>query len=193
MTKTTLALFLGLVACGGGKKSEPAKPIDAAAVNALVPAALKDKVVFEQRSFELKMGKHGTTYTVALPKNWKQQSEMFGNFHGDDKAGFMSAMTVGSNCNGECKEKDWAAESDKADFAPLAKGKVLKDDKAKGRRTMIAETGGDSMKQTIVVTAWWTDGDKNYHHCRAELDEAIKDAAPAFEKACAIVNIDGDD
>ena len=192
MTRTTLALCVALAACGG-KKAEPPRPIDVAAINALVPAALKDKVVFEQRTFELKLGKHGTTYTVALPKTWKQQSEMFGNFKGDDKAGFMSAMTVGSNCNGECKEKDWAAESDKADFAPLAKGKIIKDEKAPGRRTMIASAGEDMMKTTTVVTAWWTDGAKNYHHCRAELDDAIKDAAPAFEKACAIVNVDGDD
>ena len=29
--------------------------------------------------------------------------------------------------------------------------------------------------------------------CTASLDEAIKDAAPAFEKACQAVAIDGDD
>ncbi len=187
-----IAIVLMLVACGGKKKTQEAKPLDVAAVNALVPAALKDKVVFEQRAIVLKQGRRDTTYTLVAPKGWKQQTEMFGNLKGDDKAGFFSAFTVGSNCNGECKEKDWDKESDTADFAPLAKGKVAKDDKKPGRRTMIAESDG-STKTTVVVTAWWTEGDKNYHHCRAELDEAIKDAAPAFEKACSIVNIDGDD
>jgi hypothetical protein len=104
----------------------------------------------------------------------------------------MSGLTVGSNCNGECKEKDWEKEADKADFEPYAKGKIIKDVKSPGGRAMTAVMDG-SMASTIVVRAWWTAGDKNYHHCRAELDEKIKDAAPAFEKACEIVNVDGDD
>ncbi len=190
MTKA-IAIVLVLAACGGKKKVDP-KPLDVAAVNALVPAALKDKVVFEQRDIVLKMGRHSTTYTAIVPKGWQQQSEAFGNLKGDDKAGFMSGLTVGSNCNGECKEKDWEKEADKADFAPHAKDKIIKDVKGQGERTMISESDG-GMAMTVVTHAWWTEGDKNYHHCRAELDEKIKDAAPAFEKACAVVNIDGDD
>lgn len=195
MTKTKtlgLALSLGLAACGGGKKKDPPKPLDAAPINALVPAALKDKVIFEQRAVVLKQGRHDTTFTLIAPKNWKQQSEMFGNLKGDDKAGFMSELSIGTNCNGLCEAKDWAKESDKSDFAPHAKDKILKDEKGPGRRTMIAVSDG-ALAKTTVVTAWWTEGDKKYFICRAELDDAIKDAAPAFEKACQSVNVDGED
>ena len=187
-----IACVLWLAAACGGKKAEPAKPIDVAAINALVPADLKDKLVFEQRAIVLKRHRHDTTYTVAAPKTWKQESDMFGNLKADDKGGFFSGFSVGSNCDGECKEKDWEKVADKVNFAPHAKDKILKDDKAPGRRTMIAESDTGT-KTTTVVTAWWTEGEKSYHSCSATLDESIKAAAPAFEKACAIVNIDGDD
>ena len=181
-----------LVACGGKKDAAPVQAMDVAAVNALVPAALKDKVVFEQRAIVLEQGRHPTTYTLVAPRGWEQQSKMFGNLKGDSKAGFFSSFSIGSNCNGTCQPKDWEKEADKADFAPLAKQKIIKDIKSPGRRTMIAENP-EGTKLTTVVTAWWTEGDRKYHLCRGELDEAIKDAAPAFEKACAMVNIDGDD
>ena len=188
-----IALVVFVVACGGKKQdAAPAAPLDVAGVNALVPAALKDKVVFEQRAVVLEQGRHSTTYTLAAPKGWEQQSKMFGNLKGDSKAGFFSGFTIGSNCNGSCEPKDWDKESDKADFAPHAKEKIIKDVKTPGHRTMISEST-EGTKLTTVTTAWWTEGDRKYHHCRGELDEAIKDAAPAFEKACASVAIDGED
>ena len=198
MTKqiSLVLLVAAIAACGkkdggggGGAAAAPAAPLDVAGVNALVPAALKAKVVFEKRDVVLEQGKHPTTYTLAAPKDWKQQSKMFGNLDG----GFGQRFSIGSNCNGECKPKDWAAESDKSDFQPLAKGKVLKDVKKPGDRVMIAEVEMGGMKTTTVVHSWWTEGDKSYHYCRAELQDELKDAAPAFEKACASVAIDGND
>jgi hypothetical protein len=58
---------------------------------------------------------------------------------------------------------------------------------------MIAEVESGGAKTTVVVVAWWTEGAKQYYACTATLDESIKDAAPAFEKACSAVNIDGED
>ncbi len=200
MNKLGIIVFgLGVIgAIGCGKKGSEAKgtglAIDAAAVNSLVPAPLKDKLVFEKRDIVLKRGRSNTTYTLAAPKGWEQRMESFGNLEApkDSGMGFLTKFSVGSNCDGQCKPKEWQEIADKVNFAPLSKGKVLKDVKGKGTRLMIAE-GDGGMKTTEVVFAWWTDGADSYHTCQATLDEAIKDAAPAFEKACQAVTVSGDD
>jgi hypothetical protein len=200
----TVVAALALVACGkkdgdkggdkgGGGGGGPSVTIDPAAANAAVPAALKDKLVFEKRDIVLERGKTKTTYTMAAPKGWTQEGKMFGHLKADTNGGFFSRLEVGSNCDGECKPKEWEQIADKVNFQPRAKGKVIKDEKAKGKRTMIAEVESGGAKTTDVVVAWWTDGASKYYACTATLDEAIKDAAPAFEKACSAVNIDGDD
>ena len=69
--KTILAVTLFAAACGGGSKSPPAAKIDAAAVNALVPAALQGKLVFEEKSVDEERGRRSkTVYTLAAPKTW---------------------------------------------------------------------------------------------------------------------------
>jgi hypothetical protein len=210
MTKLGISMFaaLALTACGkkdhdggktGGDDKKPAGASastgtpDAAAVNALVPAALKDKLEFEQRDLVIEMGRDKTTYTVAVPKHWTQDSKMFATLKPDDKGGFFSSMKIASDCDGECKPKAWEAIADKNFFAPRTKGKVIKDDKGPGKRTMISEMDSNGVKTTDVVVAWWTEGAKNYHACVAQLDDSTKDAAPAFEKACQAVTIVGDD
>jgi len=200
MNRLGIIVFgLGVIgAIGCGKKGSEAKgtglAIDAAAVNSLVPAPLKDKLVFEKRDIVLKRGRSNTTYTLAAPKGWEQRMESFGSLDApkDSGMGFFTKFSVGSNCDGQCKPKAWEEIADKVNFAPLAKGKVLKDVKGKGTRLMIAE-GDGGMKTTEVVFAWWTDGADSYHTCQATLDEAIKDAAPAFEKACQAITVSGDD
>jgi hypothetical protein len=167
------------------KPAAPAAKIDAAGVNALVPAALKDKLVFEQRDIVLD-GMDKATYTLAAPKDWKQTSKMFGTLEGP---GF-SKMTFGPDCGGECKPKDWAKVFDDGNGKNLTTGdhKVIKDEKRPNGRTIISEdTGG--MHNTIVKVATWTDGASEYQLCGAELSEDMKDAAPAFEKACSAVNV----
>jgi len=178
---------------GGGGSAAAAKTIDVAPINAIVPAALKDKLVFEKRDIVLERGRHNTTYTLAAPKGWTQRMKSFGGLEPDRKdLGFFTKFDVGSNCDGECKPKNWEEVADKVNFSPVAKGgKVLKDEKTKGHRTMIAEAGDGST--TSVIVAWWNDGDSKYWTCTATLDKEIKDAAAAFEKACQNVNVDGDD
>ena len=195
-----IGITLLLVACGkGGDKAgsknadKPAAAIDVAGVNALVPAALKDKIVFEQRDLVIERGHDKTIYTMAVPKNWVQDSKMWANLKGDSNAGFFTTMKVGTDCDGECKVKPWEQIADKNFFQPRAKGKVLKDEKAAGKRTMIAEVDSGGAKLTEVVVAWWTDADTNYHTCVASLDESVKDAAPAFDKACQAVKVAGKD
>lgn len=209
MTKlvTMFAVALAFTGCGkkddggGGKGGDKADKAgggastgtpDPAAVNALVPAALKDKLVFEKKDIKIEQGRKPTTYTVAAPKGWTQDSKMFASLKADDKGGFFSGMKLGASCGGECTPKKWEEVSDKEQFAPrLAGGKASKDEKGAGKRTMIVTD--DNTKTTVVTVAWWKDGDKSYHTCTATLDDSIKDAAPAFEKACQAVAIDGDD
>jgi len=195
-------LTLGATACGKGKDGGGSSAtkgtgmaIDAAAVNSLVPEPLKAKLVFEKQDIVLERGKDKTTYTLAYPKGWTQRSKMFGNLEAPSEAGvgFMTKLSVGSNCDGECKPKEWEKVADKVNFAPLAQGKVLKDVKGKGTRLMIAQPTGEGPSTTSVVYAWWTDGASSYHTCEATLDSDIKDAAPAFEKACQAITIVGDD
>jgi hypothetical protein len=201
-----IALALAIVGgCGkkddGGGKGDPKADkggnatgtIDVAGVNALVPAPLKDKIVFDKRDLVIEMGRDKTTYTLAAPKTWTQDSKMWASLKPDDKGGFFSSMKVGTDCDGECKPKAWEQIADKNFFAPRAKGKVAKDEKSAGKRLMISDMDESGVKTTDVVFAWWKEGDSNYHTCVAKLDESVKDAAPAFAKACQAISVEGRD
>ena len=166
--------------------------IDYAAINALVPADLKTKLVFDK--FELvDEHKHGNiTFTFAAPKGWKEGMKGMGSLKAPDDQGFMTSMHVGSNCDGSCEPKDWAATADKVDFKQFtsnAEMKVQKDEKKPGSRLMVAQ---DKDGMSFVAYAWWTDGAKNYHVCRATLDKPIAAASEAFAKACQAIGIAGE-
>ncbi|MBA3455621.1 MAG: hypothetical protein H0T42_21180, partial [Deltaproteobacteria bacterium] len=186
MNKLAIVVFgLGVIgsgACGkkgGGGEAGTGLAIDPAAVNSLVPAPLKDKLVFEKREIVIERGRDKTTYTLAAPKGWTQGMKGFGSLDApkDSDLGFFTKFAVGSNCDGKCEKKDWEKISDKVNFEPLAKGKVLKDVKGKGNRLMVAE-GDAGMNTTNIVFAWWTEGADSYRTCTATLDESVKDAAP---------------
>lgn len=197
MKKLTPSLFLLLVAaaCGksGSASAPPAAKIDAAAVNALVPAELKDKLVFEQRDIIEERGKRSkATFTMAAPKDWEQEGKMFASVRPKSEAnlGFMTELQVGSNCDGSCEPKDWAKTSEKVNFAQFRTGwKIVKDEQNKTSHLMIAEKD-DS---THVTYAWWSDGGRKYFTCHASLEKEVKGAAEAFAKACQAVNVKGDD
>jgi hypothetical protein len=190
MTKLGLVVIsvAALTACGGKKKGPEAKPLDVAAVNALVPAAFKDKVVFEKREIVEKRGRNSKrTYTVAAPKGWKQDQDSFAWLKPDTDMGFMTSFKVGTNCDGECKPKDWAATVEKV-YDNYLKGKPIKDVKTATSRTIIAESGD----LTAVVIATWEDGAREYWDCSATLEKQVKELAPAFEKACESVSVSED-
>ena len=183
-----------LVACGKpSPRDQPDVAIDVAAVNALVPAALKDKLVFDQRDLAIERGPRKTTYTLAAPRGWIQHGDMSAHLRPDDQAGFVAHLEVGSNCDGPCAPKPWQAVAGRVNFAPRASATVVKDEASPGRRTMIVETRRGGAPTTEVIVAWWTDGARNYHTCKASLGALIKDAAPAFAAACQAVAVVGDD
>jgi len=204
MTRKAMLVLVIAAACGKGDKKEgasssggggaPAAKLDVAGVNALVPAALKDKLVFEQREVKEEGGHREPSYTLAAPKGWEQKMKMMATLRPPEGSslGFMTELHVGSNCDGDCVAKDWAATSDKVNFAQFKSNgsKIDKDEKGKSDRTLVAST--DEGKK-YVVYAWWEDGAKRYHYCSATLEKEVADAAPAFEKACKAVSVSGED
>lgn len=171
----------------------PAFAIDVAAVNALVPAALAGRLVFERRQIAVDRGGHQATYTLAAPAGWAQTSKLFAHLRPAGAPPHGPRLDIGDNCDGPCTPKPWGPIADRVHFAPLAGGKVIKDERAAGRRTMIAELGAGASATTHVVVAWWNDADRSYHACTAVLDAALAAAAPAFDRACQAVAITGED
>jgi hypothetical protein len=193
MKKLSVLVVVVAAACGKSDKASapPAASIDVAAVNALVPAALKDKLVFEKRDVTEERGKRSkVTYTLAAPKDWEQDMKMFASLKpkSESSLGFMTSVQVGSNCDGTCEPKDWAKTSEKVNFAQFRDGKIIKDEQTKTNHLMIAEKN-DS---TYVVYAWWADGARKYYSCTASLEKEAAPAAEAFAKACQAVNMAGD-
>ncbi len=194
MKKLSLLVLVSAAACGKSSDNAAPKaaPIDLAAVNALVPAELKDKLVFEQRDILEERGKRSkVTYTLAAPKDWQQEGKMFASLRPKSEAnmGFLTDFRVGSNCDGACEPKDWAKTSEKVNFAQFRDGTIVKDEAQKTSHLMIAEKG-DS---TYVIYAWWADGARKYFTCTASLEKEVKAAAEAFAKACQAVSVKGDD
>lgn len=183
--KIQLALVF-LAACGKSESStKTAAPpaIDVAAVNALVPAELKAKLVFEKRDIVEERGRSKDTFTMPAPKGWTQAMPSFAKLEPERDLGFMTSFGVGDNCDGACEPKDWAKVSEKASFAQFRDGKIVKDELAKTSHLMIV----DKADSTYVIYAWWRDGDRQYYTCTASLEAPVRAAAPAFAKACQMV------
>ncbi|MBL8783417.1 MAG: hypothetical protein JNJ59_00840 [Deltaproteobacteria bacterium] len=171
---------------GGGAVTAPAGPsaadeaalktaLDAA--NAKVPASLGGKL-----SFEIAKGEKGRHQAIQ-PKGW-EAGVIPGRVKPPSGAslGFLTAFSTGSNCDGTCEKKDWAAIADKVEFAQFAGGSftVEKDEKGQGSRFLVAKGDG----RVDLVYAVWKDDASRYYVCRATLDKEVLEAAPAFEAAC---------
>ncbi len=166
--------------------------VDAASVNAVIPAAFKDKLAFEKQDISTELGRTTTTYTLAFPKGWKRGNmEMFADFEAPSEAGlgFATRMKVSANCGGECKPKDWNKVVDEYFQSMITGGKVVKDVKNKTSRLLVAETNGGNVPVTEVVYAWWTEGASESYYCSATIGAEGKDTVPAFERACQAVTI----
>jgi hypothetical protein len=187
-----MSLFAACGKSGSDKSAAPPVKLDVDGVNALVPAELKDTLVFEQRDIVEERGKKSTTtYTLAAPKGWEQgDMKMFAKVKppSGSNLGFMTSLDVGSNCDGTCEPKNWAEVSEKVNFAQFRDGTIVKDELGKTTHLMIAEKGDN----TYVTYAWWQDGGRKYFTCSASLEGAVKAAAPAFAKACEAVAVKGD-
>lgn len=214
---TTLALALAAAAaapaCGksdtkegakGGGAAAPAPDLPAdfvAAVNAAIPADLKDKLQFEAGRV-IEDEKHQRGYKAAVPVGWKAGGVIPGTLRPADSDAFESKtlgktlMRIGRNCDGTCEKKDWPAVANKVLYRQFTggqvEGKVLKDEKRPNGRTLVFEHKlPDAFPEHEVAiyihTSWWEPDATEYHTCSAELGVPLKGAAEAFEKACSKV------
>jgi len=149
--------------------------------------------VFERRDLVIERGPRKTTYTLAAPRDWVARGTVTAQLRPAIETGLLAHVEVSSNCDGTCTPKPWQAVADKVNFAPRPQRRIIKDEPAPGRRTMIASAEHGGMPTTEVIVAWWTDGARSYHTCKASLGEPLRAAAPAFAAACQAVAIDGDD
>jgi hypothetical protein len=218
-----LALALLVTACGqddDGKLAVKLPADHADQVNALVPAEWKDKIRFTVQPVVDKKGRSSETYKLAAPAGWKP-GFLGGSLQPADADDFgrskvlhiKAEMRVGSNCDGQCTNKDWAAVVDKVYYQQFTsgqvQGKVVKDDKRPEGRTLVfarepkKETQGDTVithgeRGINIITTWWKKGGSMLYLCEADLGEepGATDTPPfdglaaAFEKACSLVSVE---
>ena len=166
---------------GGGGTAAALEAVTAAAeaANAAVPADLKEKVSFA--AAEVDEGK----VAALVPSGWTESPHIPGSYKPADDAGlgFMTSYSVGTNCDGTCEPKDWAATAEKVNFAQF-KGEqftVVKDEAMEGGGRLLVATSGE---KTYVTGARWKDGARSYVSCSATLDGPAAAAADAFAQAC---------
>jgi len=189
-----IAILSSLVACKQ-RSSEPAKaesptlaskPVEAdspavgpATINALVPAKLADKLTFATRELT---DQFKFTFSLAAPADWVQ-AEGFATVHPPGEEAFGSAMRISKTCAGVCTPKDWAAVTEKEEFASMRSSKLLEDKLSATSHLVIAEAN----EVTVIKYAWWKPDASRYAICSATLKAPYREAAPAFAKACQAV------
>lgn len=186
--------MIGLLSACGAKNDGDAS---AAEVNALA----KGVAQFEERTFEVDSGPAGKhTYRIAVPRDWTGSGGELRPKQPRD--GSRTKLGVAAWCTppmtGDvkadvelagkpCTAKDWglvAAAHVKEQKAIALK--VIRDDAASDRHTLITEIGGAAFPEpaTLVQVYRWKPSSTVYFLCSATLDGSMQAIAPAFEKAC---------
>ena len=185
-----LSLAIAAGACGSSDNDEADQAaraeLDTAVVEAndRVPEALAKALSFEAgKAEEGKMA-------VVVPVGWSE-SFMEGSYEppDDSNLGFMTRFTVGSNCDGFCKAKDWQATVAKSEFGQFVDGdqfEIQKDEALGANGRLLIAKASDSI---YVASAWWKDGASRYYYCRATLDKEVSGAVDAFERACRAATV----
>lgn len=182
-----VALVAALAALGCDKKKDGAAGPDpdaelksveakAAELQAKVPAELRSKLELKASFMERKKG------IMVAPSGWSESKVIPGMFEGPDGLGTGTRYSVGTNCDGMCEPKDWAAVVEKVDFGQFKRDgfKVLRDEKGDGVRLMVVEHDGG----IEVRWATWKEGARVYFHCSATLKDEAKKAVDAIAGAC---------
>jgi hypothetical protein len=214
-------ILIAAAACGGRDDDKRKREISAAhvaAVNALVPPAWKDVLVFEVGTVVDQRGPDVETYRFAKPRGWipgflpgsikPADADDFGR---SETLAANLQMRIGTNCDGECKAKDWDEITDRVYYKQFTsgtrKGKVVKDARTKTGRTLVfvREPTTEQQGTTVVttgekgvnlLTTWWKADGKRMYICEVDLGEQhagpprgpLAELVPAFELACSLVS-----
>ncbi len=178
-----IVVALAAVGCGKGGGAGT-KDVEAkiAAVNAKVPADMQAQVKFKVAKAE------EGDLAVLVPESWTESKVIPGKFEPpkEPDLGFMTRYTVGSNCDGDCVDKDWEPIVDKVEFKSLSGGEVVKDEKlGDGGRILVMRSGS----RTDVRLALWKKGGSKYFSCGATLEDRAAALADAFEEACRSMKV----
>ncbi len=206
-----LLLSVPLVACSkkadppAAQANPPAAPADApamidpAAVNTLVPAALKDKLVFGKCDVTEERAGQRRLYTLSAPKSWTEgEMKMLPKLDPprEDGWGNLTGIHLATNCDGACTAKDWAAISERVDLSQFRTAQYTIDKEATGKTNHLIIAHQDGA--VFITYVWWVDGAPNYHRCSATLQTSgladdsapdLRTATPAFEAACKAVAV----
>lgn len=188
----TRVLLAALLATLAGCTSDPATSPTAAAkpdlapkaaeVNARIPAGLTDKLEFEVRELD-----EGNVLAL-VPKGWAPGMIPGSLRPPNDELGERVSYEIGSNCDGACTKKDWAAVVEDIEFTKsVPPGLTRERDEAIGETGRLRVfSGGD---QVFVRTAWWQAESRRYFHCRADLRASASMAKDAFVAACLATHV----
>ena len=183
ISAAALVLANGCGSDKGGSSEDPKSAIEAIEktlpnINEAVPADLRDRLSFNAATAE------DNEMATAIPAGWTSKY-VPGSYKPADDAnlGFMTSFSVGSNCDGTCKPKNWTEAVEKVEFAQFAGDQftIEKDEKlGDGGRLLIAR----SETSAYIVAAWWKSDASKYYYCRASLDDDAAKAIAAFEGDC---------
>lgn len=191
MRSPILFLLLGILASCGGKKEESAEAkgpsqaeLDQAvtAANKAVPADLGTSV-----EFAIYREPKKARYVAIVPKGWEESDVMPGSFEAPDVLGSMTRFRVGTNCDGTCEPKDWAATAEKINFKQLRSGTIEKEEELPGGGKLIISKKSGS---TYVSLARWSDKGRFYLTCYANLETKAATLVTAAETACKAMATD---
>ena len=174
-----------VVALGCGKKDaggEKAK-VDQAALDAAAAAANKAVPEGTKQTFKVYKGEKDR-FMAVVPDGWKESDVIPGSFEPPKELGFMTSFRVGTNCDGTCTPKDWAAVAEKVNLKQFRGDKIEKEEDLGGKGKLLIADKGTS-KHVVVVK--WGEKSNYYITCSASLTKEALPLLAAAEVACRAV------
>ncbi len=184
-------LFASLLALGCGKKEgggdgEGGEASSAKNLKSAVEAANKAVPEGTKLAFKVYEEPKKARFSAVVPDGWTESEHMPGSFEPpkDSALGFMTRFRVGTNCDGACEPKDWAAVTEKVNLKQLRTGTVSKEEDLGGSGKLLIASKGTSKYVQVVK---WGKKSKFYISCRANLSKDAHDLVAAVEAACRAI------
>jgi len=185
-------LVVGLAACGKAPNRIPdPRPLDLAAINALVPDSLKADLVFEAAQLEISSDYARETFAVAMPKDWvgERTGPLAIELHAPNKLGTFTKLRIGIGAGGDGdKPQDWHAVSRKSEL-DLSKSITIEKDEHSPTDHLLVYTNDTIAPRFHIIYVWWRPGGTAYYSCMATVDGPATQAEAAFEHVCKSITV----